>query len=107
MVGGRVDADLSGLENRRRDSSERQSCIQAHARLIVHWDGKTSGCCPSIANNLILGDATKDSLYTIFNGEPAKTLRKALLDKSAFNKEPCKSCSSFETFKGYKAPWES
>ena len=107
MVGGRVDADLSGLEHVKRDSSERQSCIQAHARLIINFDGSVNACCPDIAGKLNLGNANKDSLYTIFNSEKAKELRKSLLNKKAFESDACKNCSSFETFKGYKHPKDS
>lgn len=107
MVAGRVDKDLSSLEHIQRDSSERQSCIQAHARLIVHHDGKVGVCCPDIAGKLIVGDANKESIYDIFNSQKAKKLRENLKNKAAFTNEPCKSCPSFESWKGYKAPFNS
>ena len=107
MVAGRVNADLSGLENRKRDFSDRQSCIQAHARLIINFDGSVNACCPDIAGKLNLGNANTDSIYTIYNSETAKQLRKSLMSKTAFEKDPCGNCSSFETFKGYKHPKDS
>ncbi len=106
-VEGRVNKDLSTVVVRQRDESERQSCLQAHVRLIVHHDGKVGGCCPDIGGKIILGDATRESIYEIFNSEPAKQIRKTLKNKSAFNLDPCKTCSSFETFKGFKPPWDS
>lgn len=107
MVTGRVDKDLSELENRKRDINNRQTCIQAHARLIVHHDGKVVACCPDISGKLQLGDATKETLYDIWNSKKAKELRESLKNKTAFSKEPCKSCSSFESYKGFKQNWES
>lgn len=106
-VEGRVDSDVSAYVNYERDFSERQSCIQFHARMIVNHDGRVTGCCPDIKSELVIGDAKTDSLYTIFNSEAAQKIRKSLLDKSAFENSPCKSCSSFESFKGYVAPMES
>jgi radical SAM protein with 4Fe4S-binding SPASM domain len=107
MVADRVNADLEPLEYTKRDYSERQSCVQAHARAIVHSDGKIAPCCPAFKGDLIIGDANKDSLYTIFNSMIAKQLRQDLLSKKAFENEPCKNCSSYETFKGYKPPKDS
>lgn len=107
MVAGRGDADLSSLENRTRDLSERQSCIQAHVRLMIHWDGRVAPCCPAIGNNLLIGNINEQSVTQIFNSMEAKTLRRELKDKTAFTREPCKSCSSFESYKGFKAVWNS
>jgi MoaA/NifB/PqqE/SkfB family radical SAM enzyme len=39
-VEGRVNKDLSTVVIKKRDRSELQSCIQAHARLMINWDGK-------------------------------------------------------------------
>lgn len=106
MVSGRIDKDLSKLENRKRDVG-RKSCIQAHARLIVHHDGRVSPCCPSIKNDLLIGDLNTQTVSEVFNSIKAKQLRQSLKDKTAFLKDPCKTCPSFESFKGYKANWES
>lgn len=107
MVAGRVDKDLSGLENRVRDDSERQSCIQAHARVIFNKDGKAFPCCPDVEEKLCIGDINKNNLYEIFNSASAKLLRNQLKSGKAFEREPCKSCSSFETFRGYVPSWDS
>lgn len=107
MVAGRVDSDLSNLEIKKRDSTERQACRQAFARMIIHHDGRVSPCCPSISNDLLIGDANQNNLKEIWNGLKARQLRNELKDGSAFLVDPCKSCSSFETFKGYKPPKDS
>lgn len=112
MVAGRVDKDVSDLENKKRDTQNRIPCRQAFVRIIVHHDGRCGPCCPSIRNDLILGKYGKRSengmtLTEIFNGYAAKNLRKDLISGKAFELDPCKTCSSFESFKGYAAKWTS
>jgi radical SAM protein with 4Fe4S-binding SPASM domain len=101
MVGGRVEKDLSAITHKVRDYSERQSCIQAHARLIFDWDGTAVACCPDIRQELKLGNIRDKTLLEIFNSDEALKLRQDLLSLKAFENSPCKNCSSFETFKGY------
>lgn len=107
MVEGRVEKDLTEYKNKERDNSERQSCIQAHARLIFDWNGEAVPCCPDISQNLKLGNIRGMGVKEIFNTKKAKTLRTQLLSGTAFLKSPCKNCSSFETFKGYEPAWDS
>lgn len=107
MVVGRVDSDLRALEYRERDFSNRQSCLQAHARIIFSHSGLVQVCCPDISSKLTIGNILENSIHEIWNSDKAKQIRKSLLDKSAFENEPCKSCSSYESFKGYKHPWSS
>lgn len=107
MVAGRVDMDLSDFEHRRRDASQRQSCLQAHVRLIFNYKGEAYPCCPDIGEKLFLGDIRNNDLWDIFHSVNARRLRKSLKDKSAFSCGPCKGCSSFETFKGFKPTWNS
>lgn len=101
MVGGRVDKDLSELTHKMRDYTERQSCIQAHARLIFDWSGEAVACCPDIRQEIKLGKIQDKTVYEIFNSPKAKQLRRDLLSLKAFENSPCKNCSSFETFKNY------
>lgn len=107
MVGGRVEKDLSELENKKRDISERQSCLQAHVRIIFNHEGNAFLCCPDIKEELCVGDIRTHSLREIFNSEKARLIRKQLKTKEAFDSNPCKNCSSFETYKGFKPVWDS
>lgn len=107
MVRGRVDRDLSSLERRTRREDARIPCQQAYVRLIVHHDGRVGPCCPSIKGDLIVGDLKRQSILEVFNGEIARQLRKDLKTGKAFEKDPCKTCSSFESYQGFKAPWGS
>jgi len=108
MVEGRVNKNLEDLTTKKRDVSSRHPCLQAFVRLIVHWDGKVNVCCPAINNDLIVGDATKQTLKEIFNSPTVKYLRHSLKNKTAFQtRKACLNCSSFESYKGYKHPWGS
>lgn len=107
VVEGRVKNDISDLLVKQRDFDNRQSCIQAHARLMINWDGLVQVCCPDIGSKLLIGDANKETILQIWNSDKAKGIRKSLIDKTAFNSDPCKTCSSHESFRGYVAPWQS
>jgi len=108
MVEGRIDVSLDTLTNKKRDVSERKSCIQAHVRLIFTHEGKALACCPSIMETLVLGNIKHQTIKEIFNGKIARQLRKDLLDKSAFKKHiECKNCSSFESYKNFTPNWGS
>lgn len=107
MVAGRVAKDVSSLEHRTRDLSGRQSCLQAHVRIIFNHDGKAMPCCPAIKEDLCIGDIRKNSLYEIFNSHEAIALRKSLKNKTAFESDPCKTCSSHESYAEFKPVWDS
>ncbi len=107
VVEGRVNKDLSNTIINKRDSSFRQSCIQAHARLIVHHNGIVVPCCPSITDALAIGDLNNQSILSVWNSSKAIQLRKDLKSKKAFESDPCKNCSSFETYKNFKKKWDS
>lgn len=107
MVEGRVEKDLDDLAHKKRDSSVRQSCLQAHVRIIFNWKGDAYPCCPDIGEKLNLGSIWNSTISGIFNSQHSRELRKSLKSKKAFEKDPCKSCSSFETYKGYRPTWHS
>ncbi len=107
VVDGRLNKDIENILVKKRDLDNRQSCLQAHVRLIFDSKGRASPCCPDIKNELVIGSIHEQSLYDIFNSELARTLRKELKSGKAFEKNPCKNCSSHETFKGYKPSFVS
>ena len=107
MVTGRVEKDLSKYTVKELDPSQRQSCVQAHARLIVNWDGNVTVCCPDLASKLVVGDSNKDRIDFIWKSNKAMEIRKSLLNKKAFEKDPCKTCPSHESYAGFKGKWES
>lgn len=107
MVEGRVNKDLGEFTEFERDFSNRQPCKQAFVRLIFNHKGEAFPCCPDIGEHLKLGDIREQNLKEIFNGYLAQRLRDTLKDGSAFGRNPCNTCSSFESYKGYKPDWES
>jgi radical SAM protein with 4Fe4S-binding SPASM domain len=107
MVEGRVQKDLSGLTDRSRDASERQSCLQAHVRVIFNHKGLAFPCCPDVKEELMIGDINKQDLFEIFTSQYAEQLRDDLRSGKAFKLNPCRECSSFETYKGFKPSWNS
>jgi len=107
MVAGRVEQDISEFENMERDFSERQPCKQAFVRLIFNHEGNALPCCPDIAEQLVVGSYPQNSVKMIFNSVKAQRLRKDLKSGKAFENNPCKDCSSFETFKNHKGNWGS
>lgn len=106
MVKGRVNKNLDELENKTRDV-ERQPCIQAFARIIFNHKGLAFPCCPDVKEQLAIGNIETQTLYEIFNSTKAKGLRAGLKLGEQFQYEPCKSCSSFESYRGHKAGWNS
>lgn len=107
MVEGRLDKDLGSISLDNRDFDNRQSCLQAHVRLVFTHDGLAQVCCPDIKSELIVGDIRKNTVYEIFNSKFAWNLRRMLKNKDAFKFNPCKGCSSYESFKGYCHPKQS
>lgn len=108
VVDGRKSETITDLENNKRDTSCRQSCLQAHVRLIFNHDGEAFPCCPVVDESLPLGNIKTKSIHEIFNGWKATNLRKDLKDKSAFGRyKACTNCSSFESYKNFKPSWDS
>lgn len=106
VVAGRLERDIGEYQNRER-STERQSCTQAHVRLIFDTEGNAQACCPDIGSKIKLGSINEMTVKQIFNSPAAKQLRKDLKTNKAFDREPCKSCSSYESYKGFKPVWNS
>jgi radical SAM protein with 4Fe4S-binding SPASM domain len=106
VVSGRTEKSTEHLEIRQKEKS-RIPCRQAFVRLIFDVDGNASPCCPNIDMSLNLGTVKDRTIKEIFNGFKAQTLRRQLINGSAFHKNPCLNCSSFESFKGYKPNWRS
>lgn len=107
VVEGRLHKNIDDILVKKRDTQNRQSCLQAHARLIFDSNGCPTVCCPDIKNQLSLGSIHDTSLYELFNSQKAIQLRKDLKSGTAFLTDPCKNCSSHETYKGYRPAWTS
>jgi MoaA/NifB/PqqE/SkfB family radical SAM enzyme len=65
--------------------------------LFVHWNGAVAPCCVDYNDELIVGDATRESLREILNGPRMRALRHAL-QKRQFGKYPlCERCVEYTT----------
>ena len=101
VVSGRKEENITDLEIKEKPIG-RIPCRQAFARLIFNHKGQAFPCCPDIKEKLVLGDINFQTIEEIWNGPLAQSLRLSLSHGVAFKKEPCQSCSSFESYKGYK-----
>lgn len=88
-------------------SQKRVPCLQAYARLIFDHSGNATCCCPDIETQLNFGNIHNKTLKEIWNNKDLKQLQRALKNKAAFEFEPCKSCSSLESYENYKHNWNS
>jgi len=77
MVAGRVESDLETMEMKSRPKA-RQSCQQAHVRLIFNKEGVAFPCCPDVSEVLAIGDIRRATLKQIFNTLGIKWLRRDL-----------------------------
>jgi radical SAM protein with 4Fe4S-binding SPASM domain len=103
VVPGRSEKSYDHLLVKEKEK-KRIPCKQAFVRLIFAHDGSVSPCCPNIGMDINLGDVNKQHVGQIFNNFEAKQLRKDLKSGKAFETNPCKTCSSHESYAGYKAP---
>lgn len=106
VVEGRTENDITDLKQKNLES-HRVPCLQAFNRLIFDYNGNAYPCCPDYRGILCFGNIKKKSVKDLFNCKEAIELRQQLKDGTAFKKEPCKSCSSFESYKGFKPNWNS
>lgn len=75
--------DFQGFINYyNKDYSKDFKCNEAWRRLMVWADGTVSPCCSFYGKNLIVGDATTQSIKDIWNGHKIKELRKNLINKN-------------------------
>lgn len=100
VVGGRNEKTTCPI-------GDRIPCLQAFTRLMILYNGDMQICCPDINHNIHLGNIKETSIIKAFNSKKAKKVREGLKDGTSFSLMPCKGCSSFESYKGYKGNWNS
>jgi len=61
--------------------------------LTVLWDGRVVGCCSDFDGKMVVGDATKEDISSIWNGEQAKQLRR-LHSRRVFT-GVCSNCGEY------------
>jgi len=77
-----------------KERMHRGRCNEVLTKMSIDWDGRVTACCGDFNCELYVGDAKKESLKQIWNGERYKKLRE-LLEKGEREKVPfCKLCTS-------------
>ncbi len=71
--------------------------------IAIGWDGKVTGCCLDYVFRMVLGDAAKESIKEIWQGEKFQRLRKAVLTNTFSIGSPCYNC---EFWKVNFEPWD-
>ena len=67
-------------------------CTSPLNTIIIGWDGKVAGCCFDSNFDMPLGDASKDSIKHIWNGNKYQNLRKAVITNTFNVGSPCFGC---------------
>lgn len=79
--GGLVDVKIN------RDT---ESCKALWEYMAIGWDGKVSLCCIDLTNKVLMGDVSKDSVFSIWNNKKFQRFREMILKGEMPNF--CKEC---------------
>lgn len=71
-------------------------CSSPLNTMIICWDGKVTGCCFDTHINMVLGDASKESIKKIWYGAKFQELRKAVLTNTFPVNSPCYKCEFWQ-----------
>jgi radical SAM protein with 4Fe4S-binding SPASM domain len=75
----------------RYEQVSKYPCYFPWHSLTVAWDGKVVPCCRDHNSTTVLGDATRQSLEEIWNGQALQDLRKQFV-KNRVTAAPCVTC---------------
>lgn len=69
------------------------SCPQLYQRIIICADGLASMCTNNEENDIVIGDANKETIYEIWHGNQLNEIRQKQKEEGGFMKLPvCKKC---------------
>ena len=68
------------------------NCQQPWQRFYIHNNGNVSPCCPTIGNELSLGNVSNQSLYEMWNSEEMNNLRKIHKEGRYMDNPWCNKC---------------
>lgn len=84
--------DVSRLDGERPTVRKDQvTCAFPGTRMTVTWDGDIVPCCYDYDKRLVLGNAGRQSLKEIWNGQPMRDLRREFLNNRVEN-PLCRNC---------------
>ncbi len=77
-------------------------CTFPYYSMSIFYDGKVPACPQDFFGEIIIGDAKRESLLDIWNGEKMRKLRKSFANESAEKHPRCQKCDMIyrETFLG-------
>ena len=67
-------------------------CHQPWVNLTVDFAGRAVACCRDLRSEYVLGNLLEQPAAEIWNGEPMRRLRRALIDKQPEQIHVCKAC---------------
>jgi len=67
-------------------------CAQPFQRMVILWDGRVLPCCGDVEAEYIVGDATKEKLDYIWQGEKYKKLRERHIAGRYYEMDICRKC---------------
>jgi radical SAM protein with 4Fe4S-binding SPASM domain len=71
-------------------------CNRPWRMLAITWDGLFLPCCVDAGRKYVMGDAHRDSVEDIWNGEKIQYIRKKLNTGNYSEIELCKNCNDIE-----------
>src|SRR5262249_10008487 len=86
-------AKVNDLRPREFTKLDKVTCKFPFTKMTVAWDGDVTPCCFDFDKKLVLGNVTKQSLASIWNGAPMRALRKEFLSNNVTN-PLCRKCPS-------------
>lgn len=96
------ESDLVQAENIELNPRVREVCRTPWIQLEIHWDGKVVSCMLDYNNRWVIGNAKRDTLMEIWNGDGMMRFRKALRDRNYKEIEQngplCSQCDSLSFY---------
>jgi radical SAM protein with 4Fe4S-binding SPASM domain len=77
--------------------SDKKICTFLFTRFVINSDGEAVLCCVDWKSQYVIGDAKKESLYNIWNGNVLKSLQLEHLNLNKDKIEICSSCNVYKT----------
>lgn len=89
------EVDLVTISQTRFDSGtpgNKPKCPEVYAKMSIDWDGIVTACCSDYDRLMVVGDATKQSLKDIWQGDSYRSIRNNLKSNIHDYYYLCKRC---------------
>jgi len=84
--------DLGSADQEPGSNRRRIPCPLLWHAMVVFWDGRVLPCPQDFFGALQIGDARRQRLMDIWNGEAIRTLRREMADPGSLERRPCVDC---------------